>query len=120
MKTFIKIVGIIVGIAIAGVIGYAAYTVGIPYLMAKTEYDRNRPTIEKLETRNDSLVHVIDTLAHKNELLEMKVQLQEELISSQKSSVSLQRKIQSQLESLEYQLSDGTKSRNSNEPNGRK
>ena len=45
MKTFSKIAGIIVGIAIAVVIGYAAYRVGIPYLFAKTEYDRNRPTI---------------------------------------------------------------------------
>ena len=51
MKTFSKIVGIIVGIVIAIVIGYAAYRVGVPYLLAKTEYDRNRPTIYQLEQK---------------------------------------------------------------------
>ena len=119
MKTFSKIAGIIVGIAIAIVIGYAAYRVGIPYLLAKTEYDRNRPTIYKLEQKNDSLTVVIDTLINKQELLEMKISLQEELISSQKSSVAIQKKIQSQLESIKTRISNGNEPA-SHELNGRK
>lgn len=119
MKTFSKIAGIIVGIAIAIVIGYAAYRVGIPYLLAKTEYDRNRPTIYQLEQKNDSLTAVIDSLRNKQELLEIKIQLQEELITSQKSSVDIQKKIQSQLENIETRISNGNEPA-SHEPNGRK
>lgn len=119
MKTFSKIVGIIVGIAISIIIGYAAYKVGIPYLLAKTEYERNRPTIYQLEQKNDSLTVVIDTLRNKQELLEIKIQLQEELITSHKSSVAIQKKIQSQLENIETRISNGNEHA-SYEPNGRK
>lgn len=120
MKTFIKGSILIVAIAIGVSIIYAGVKVGVPYLMAKTEYDRNLPTIKKLQKENDSLMSIIDTLRNKEKLYEMKISLQEELISSQKSSVSIQNKIQSQLKSLEHKLSSSTNSRNENESNGRK
>lgn len=119
MKAFFKIISIIVGLAIAGVILYAAVTIAFPVLESKATYTKNLPTIEILESRCDSLTAVIDSFKKKSELLEMKIELQEELINSQKLSVAIQKKIQSQLDNIETRISNSNESI-THEPNDRK
>lgn len=111
MKTFLKIGIVLISLGIAVCIAMTGFRVGVPWLLAKTEYDRNRPTVEKLVRTQDSLVKIIDSLKTENEKCLTTIKLQEQIISEKNISSSKVKKLQSQISSLKNQLNatDGIK-----------
>lgn len=96
-KTFLNICGgiLFVVIAIAG--GYFGWVYGVPYLVAKSNFDQNYPTIERLQSELTEKDIVIDSLQNKVNVLEHTVRFQEQIISER----DLQSTISSQLNKLQ-------------------
>lgn len=97
MKAFFKISISILCIAIAGVIVWAAIKFAFPYLQAKSQYEKDYPSIVVLQSDIESRNHEIDSLTNRVQYLEQQVDLQNRLIEER----NLQSTISRQLKNLQ-------------------
>lgn len=104
MKKILNCCILIVSLALAGCIVYGFVLFGIPFLTAKSEYTKNIPTIEKIQSELAISNATSDSLLNKTKEYEMKIDMLQQIVSEQSNSKQLQKQISSQLKSVEDKL----------------